>query len=37
MVRTGTNVLHVVEYFNIELLFVAKGGIRIALMYLCLY
>lgn len=37
MVRIGTNVLHVVEYFHMELLFVAKGGIRIALIYLCLY
>lgn len=37
MIRIGTNVLYVVEYFHIELLFVAKGGIRIALMYLCLY
>lgn len=37
MVLIGTDVLHVVEYFHIELLFVAKGGVRIALMYLCLY
>ncbi len=37
MARIGTNVLCTVEYFRIELLFVAKGGIRIALMYLCLY
>lgn len=37
MVRIGTDVLYVVECFHIELLFVAKGGIRIALMYLCLY
>ena len=37
MVRIGTYVLYVVEYFHIELLFVVKGGIRIALMYLCLY
>lgn len=37
MVRIETNVLWVVEYFRIELLFVVKGGIRIALMYLCLY
>lgn len=37
MVRIGTNVLCVVEYFRIEPLFVVKGGIRIALMYLCLY
>lgn len=37
MVCIGTNVLRVVECFRIELLFVAKGGIRIALMYLCLY
>lgn len=37
MVRIGTDVLYVVEYFYIELLFVEKGGIRIALMYLCLY
>ena len=37
MVRIGTSVRCVVEYFRIELLFVVKGGIRIALMYLCLY
>ena len=37
MVRIGTNVLYTVECFRIELLFVAKGGVMIALMYLCLY
>ncbi len=37
MVRIGTNVLCVVECFHVELLFVVKGGVRIALMYLCLY
>lgn len=37
MVRIGTDVLYVVECFHIELLFAAKGGIRIAIMYLCLY
>lgn len=37
MVRIGTNVLYVIEYFRVELLFVAEGGIRIVLMYLCLY
>ncbi len=37
MVRIGTNVLCVVECFYVELLFVVKGGVRIALMYLCLY
>lgn len=37
MVRVGTSVLYVVEYFYTELLFAEKGGIRIALIYLCLY
>ena len=37
MVRIGTDVLCVGECFYTELLFVAKGGVRIALMYLCLY
>ena len=37
MACTRTNVLYVVEHFHTELLFVAEGGIRIALMYLCLY
>ena len=37
MVCIGTDVLCVVECFYTELLFVAKGGVRIALMYLCLY